>query len=176
MSDKQAGGVMKLNLGSGELRKEGHLSVDLYAKDVDQRVDLSKFPWPWADNSVDAVWMQSYLEHVEDLDATIWEVHRILKHGGTLTVRSPHAHGPVAHCYDHKQYFTHATLCSLGYRWDAPQPFETNYVRLLFVVGERVKHWRWIWGPVEWLANRSVWAWEFLRLPVCSIEWQGVKR
>ena len=46
---------MKLNLAGGDKLVDGYTTVDLYDGNADQRVDLSQFPWPWPDESVDAI-------------------------------------------------------------------------------------------------------------------------
>ena len=50
--------LIKLDLGCGNNRQQGFIGVDI-AKlpNVDQVVDLEKFPWPWKDESVeDTIW------------------------------------------------------------------------------------------------------------------------
>jgi SAM-dependent methyltransferase len=44
---------------------------------------------PLADNSVDHVLLFDVLEHIPDPERCLAEIHRVLKHGGTLTVQVP---------------------------------------------------------------------------------------
>ena len=44
---------LKLDLACGQNPKEGFEGVDLYGDKAAHKVDLLKFPWPWADASVD---------------------------------------------------------------------------------------------------------------------------
>jgi len=55
---------VKLDLGCGQHPKEGFDGVDLYATQAKHRVDLFKFPWPFADESVDEIHCSHFMEHV----------------------------------------------------------------------------------------------------------------
>ena len=102
--------LVKLDLAAGQRPREGFEGVDIWpgSKHV---VDLTKFPWPFADNSVDELHCSHYMEHipcreVEDRDlvypnigskligkdhlfAFIDECYRILKPGGDMTIIVP---------------------------------------------------------------------------------------
>lgn len=70
--------MLRLDLGAGAVREEGWTAVDLRAPKAD-RVDLLKFPWPWADESVDEARAIHFVEHVparevQPRDLTYWEV------------------------------------------------------------------------------------------------------
>jgi SAM-dependent methyltransferase len=54
----------KLDLGCGLNPKEGFEGVDLYGDKAKHKVDLFKFPWPFADDSVDEIHCSHFLEHV----------------------------------------------------------------------------------------------------------------
>ena len=70
----------------------GWLNVDRQSRiEPDAVVDLSKFPWPWADDSIDAIYSSHLLEHLPDTLATMRECHRILKVGGTMEAVVPFA-------------------------------------------------------------------------------------
>jgi predicted SAM-dependent methyltransferase len=55
---------VKLDLACGQSPREGFEGVDLYAVGAKHKVDLFKFPWPWADNSVDELASSHFLEHI----------------------------------------------------------------------------------------------------------------
>jgi len=108
--------AVKLDFGCGQHPKEGYEGVDLYAPNAQHKVDLWKFPLPWADNSVDEIYSSHFLEHlpmreVEERDlypeavgelrqellgkdflfAFIDECWRILKPGALMDIYVPNA-------------------------------------------------------------------------------------
>ena len=56
--------TLKLDLGCGQNPKEDFEGVDLYGDKAKHKVDLFKFPWPFADNSVDEIHASHFLEHI----------------------------------------------------------------------------------------------------------------
>lgn len=55
---------VKLDLGCGQHPREGFEGVDLYASVAKHKVDLFKFPWAFADNSVEEINASHLLEHI----------------------------------------------------------------------------------------------------------------
>jgi predicted SAM-dependent methyltransferase len=92
-----------LNLGCGTLHLPGFINVDCVASvNPDQVANLDEFPWPWANDSVDHIWADHCLEHLEDTVKVMEEVHRILKPGGTFEAKVP-----WGNCYYYFQDPTH---------------------------------------------------------------------
>lgn len=56
--------AVRLDLGSGERCREGFEGVDFFAPSAQHQVNLMKFPWPWADSSVDEIYCSHFLEHL----------------------------------------------------------------------------------------------------------------
>ena len=108
--------LLKLDLACGQTLKEGFEGVDRWAPDAQHKVDLWKFPYPWADSSVDEIFCSHFIEHIPDrpvelkdirdpndqvavdlfldqdmLFAFFDECHRILKPGAPMTVVCPNA-------------------------------------------------------------------------------------
>jgi len=80
----------KLNLGCGKDYKEGWINVDVSADfKVDLIADLSK-KFPFSDNSVDEIFASDILEHFikENGEEFLKECYRVLKIGGTITIRT----------------------------------------------------------------------------------------
>lgn len=60
----QAPKPVKLDLACGQLPTAGFEGVDLWWEGAQHRVDLWKFPWPWADSSVDELHCSHHIEHI----------------------------------------------------------------------------------------------------------------
>lgn len=59
---------VRLDFACGTQPKEGFEGVDLYAPLAPHKVDLFKFPFPWADNSVDEIHCSHFVEHLPARD------------------------------------------------------------------------------------------------------------
>lgn len=88
---------MKLDLGCSDRPQPGHLGVDI-CPPCDQIVDLSQYPWPWPDSSVDAVYAWDVFEHLPSKRSTMNELWRILIPGGQADVCVPTTRGAGADC------------------------------------------------------------------------------
>ena len=83
--------MIKLNVGCGADIRPGYVNLDyLPQPGVDLVHDLNRFPWPLEAESVEDIYASHVLEHVEDLIATMREIHRICAPGARLEVRVPH--------------------------------------------------------------------------------------
>ena len=165
---------VKLNLGGGNQKLDGYDNVDLFAENPEHRVDLTAFPWPFADKSVDAVAMLHFLEHVEDLERTILEVHRILKLGGEFWVLVPHQKHPAAYDISHRNHFTCSTFHTIAgqayYRFGGRRLFRTTFFKMPLV------SWRWLkWTPLDVISSRfPVFYEKFIPFAPANIEWKGI--
>lgn len=81
----------KLNLGAGKDIKEGYLNLDIVRlKGIDVVHDLNKFPYPFADNTFEVVHCASVLEHVDDFQRVMKEIHRICKNKAKVWIGVPY--------------------------------------------------------------------------------------
>jgi len=83
--------MQKLDLGCGVLKKEGYVSMDwdpAYKPDLVH--DLNVLPYPFERNSFDLVEAFHVLEHLDRPFDVMREIHRILKPGGRLIIKTPH--------------------------------------------------------------------------------------
>lgn len=81
--------MIKLNLGAGDTKLDGFISVDKYDKAADVQADLVELPYD--DDSVDQIVAYQVIEHVpywqeRDLFA---EMYRVLKPGRVAIVECP---------------------------------------------------------------------------------------
>jgi SAM-dependent methyltransferase len=164
-----------LNMGGGHEQLPGWQVVDLHSADPHLRIDLFNLPWPLESNSVDGIAMFHFLEHVPNLEATVVEVHRVLKGDGLFWVRVPHARHPAAYDISHRQFFTCTTFHTIAdkcyYRFGGKQIFRTEAFRM------QVLNFRWLrWTPLDWFASRFPVAYEkFCWIAPAEIEWRGRK-
>lgn len=80
---------LRLNLGAGEDRRDGYLSVDLRSDIADLLADVTRLPF--ADESVAEILASDLLEHFPATRTVqiLAEWHRVLVPGGKLTLRVP---------------------------------------------------------------------------------------
>ena len=80
---------LKLNLGAGNNRVEGFVSVDLYDEAADGRADIAELPF--GNNSVDEIVCYQVIEHVpyNKSQQIFEEMYRVLKPGGTARIETP---------------------------------------------------------------------------------------
>lgn len=81
----------KLHLGAGTRIKQGWINHDLVnLQGIDVVHDLTQFPWPWEDNSIDEVYAKDVLEHLPNIILTMEEIHRVCKSGGKVYIAVPY--------------------------------------------------------------------------------------
>lgn len=83
--------VVRIHLGCGTCRLAGYRHVDIVSlPGIDVIHDLNELPWPWLDESVDAIVAEDVIEHLEiDLIRFCDEAWRVLRPFGELFVRTP---------------------------------------------------------------------------------------
>ena len=80
-----------LDLGCGKKKRPGTIGVDHSDRhNADIIHDLNKFPYPFESSSVDYVYIDNCLEHLDSPMDVISEIHRILKPKGGLKVIVPY--------------------------------------------------------------------------------------
>lgn len=130
--------VLKLDLACGQTPAEGYEGVDLHAPSAQHKVDLTKYPWPWADNSVAELRCSHYIEHImmgyvtndgtpcleghpEAKDALFKffdECYRVLVPGGWLEIICPSARSERAfQDPTHRRFIVQATFAYLWAEW-----------------------------------------------------------
>ena len=164
---------MKLNLGCGDKKLEGFVNVDICGT-PDVATDLSVFPWPFESESADEIYSEHFLEHVKDFEATLFEIHRILKPNGVLHFKVPHFKSPFFPWHVHLQSFSGITctlLCKqLPYVFKGRHLFKDGAVKFNYPYFSKVKS-----RVFEKLANKNWMMWECIGLPVQEIEFWAHK-
>jgi len=81
--------MLKLNVGSGNDKKPGYVSIDLYNEKADLQAPAHCLPYP--DGSVDEVFSSHMIEHLtpQELELALKEWRRVLKPGAMLRIRCP---------------------------------------------------------------------------------------
>lgn len=112
-----------LNLGSGTAifaSEAGWLNLDKHhAPGVDVVADIEKGLWMLKENSFSLVWADNVLEHIDNLDKAIREIHRILKPGGILMARVPYGVSSLCDPY-HRRAFDKRTFYAFTPRLGEP--------------------------------------------------------
>lgn len=83
---------MKLNIGSNRRRVAGYTNLDgQKLGEVDIVHDLTKFPYPFEENSIEDILMIEVLEHItfRKTQEVLKELYRILKPEGRLYIQVP---------------------------------------------------------------------------------------
>lgn len=102
----------RLHLGCGKNYLVGWINCDkLPWLKTNMCFDLEKFPWPFEDNSVDEIFMDNVLEHLDDITATMNEFYRILKPNGVVCAIVPFGNSYWTMADPtHKHTFTEQTM------------------------------------------------------------------
>ena len=82
------GSVRILDLGCGTAKMAGAIGVDIVPlPGVDVVVDASELPYPFADNSFDAVYALDVIEHLPDTIGVMEEIYRIARPDARVFIR-----------------------------------------------------------------------------------------
>lgn len=71
---------------------------------ADVLADLDRFPYPFCDNSFDALQAIHVIEHLSDVVRALEEFHRLVRSGGRVTIVTPH-------------YTDFSSFCDPTHRW-----------------------------------------------------------
>lgn len=86
--------ALKLDIGSGRIRREGFIALDNSSSvSIDVRADLEK-GLPFPDDTFSEIWMNHVFEHLIDPVRSMDEVWRVCKDGATVEIRGPHFSSP----------------------------------------------------------------------------------
>ena len=101
---------MKLELGGGRKPKEGFKNLDII-KEADIVCDLELQRIPLADESVDEIYSNHTLEHIQNIIHVMNECWRVLRWGGMMEVKVPYYKSTIAWADPtHKRYWTEESI------------------------------------------------------------------
>ncbi|MCX5681064.1 MAG: class I SAM-dependent methyltransferase [Candidatus Omnitrophica bacterium] len=87
-----------LDIGCGRNKIEGAIGVDIdQNSQADIIHDLNCYPYPVEANSADEVYAKHIIEHLDDPQAFLQEIYRILKPAGKAFIETPHFSSYVAY-------------------------------------------------------------------------------
>jgi predicted SAM-dependent methyltransferase len=91
-----------LDMGCGDRKMRGAIGIDkAKLPGVDVVHDLNEFPYPFEDETFDEVYCYHVLEHLDDLNKVMEEIHRISKNHARIFIKVPH--------YSHKNAWVDPT-------------------------------------------------------------------
>src|SRR3954466_1196667 len=101
-----------LHLGAGKKHLPDAVNVDVVAStEPDLLFDLDQRPWPLPDNHFREVLAYDVIEHLDDIVATMEEIHRISVDGAVVKITVPHFSCANAFTdITHRHYFSAASF------------------------------------------------------------------
>src|SRR3989338_3739989 len=99
--------MRKLYLGCGNKKLPGYVNCDVSKEvDPDEVIYICELSKKFKKNSVDEIFTEHTLEHVESFEDAMKEMHKVLKKGGIAKIVVPYATIPSAFHPHHRWYFT----------------------------------------------------------------------
>jgi predicted SAM-dependent methyltransferase len=106
-----------LDLGCGKKKRTGSIGVDHSNRhNADIIHDLNLFPYPFESDSIDQVYLDNILEHLDKPMRVMEEVHRITKSGGAVKVIVPYFRSNWAHIDPTHQTFYTFEVHSISFK------------------------------------------------------------
>ena len=134
-----------LDLGCGMAKVNGAVGVDIVVlPGVDVIADLRKFPYPFADNSFDEVYMLDVIEHLPDTIRVMEEVYRIVRPNARVLIRVVNwNHRYTAMDPTHARAFTENTFDFFGKRVSRSYYTHARFSveRVDYIFDRRVQRW-----------------------------------
>jgi SAM-dependent methyltransferase len=105
-----------LDLGGGVHKVPGSICVDFDPRcGADVAHDLDSMPYPFQENSIDAIYMNHCIEHLKDPKGTLEECVRIARTGAVIYITVPHfTNGASFGDITHRRYFSYRAIPGLA--------------------------------------------------------------
>lgn len=148
-----------LDLGCGKKKRPNSIGVDYSDRhNADVIHDLNIFPYPFDSSSIDEVYMDNVLEHLDEPMRVMKEVHRICKPGAIVKVIVPYFRSVWAFIDPtHKTFYTVDSFAYYDPRHIICQRYDYVSTRLQvdkIVFNETLQDKRWTKKLMIKLANR----------------------
>lgn len=147
-----------LDLGCGTRKRLGAIGLDINPlSNADVIHDLASFPYPFADNSFDEVYVDNVLEHLDNVILTMEELHRISCDGAMVKIIVPYFRSRWAFIDPtHRRYFTADSFAYFDPNSAISHIYPYSPVRYIpekVIFNENI-HTGKGKGVVKWIANR----------------------
>ena len=123
-----------LDIGCGYNKVENSVGMDIAKlKGVDVVHDILNFPYPFNNNTFNAIYLRHVIEHfnIEEIKKVLSECYRILSDDGTLIISVPHAFSLAAYTdVTHKNFFT----------FNSGKFFDKNYSKSYYNINSNFKY------------------------------------
>ena len=143
-----------LDVGCGINKYPGSIGVDVNPNTrADVVCNLDHFPYPFRDDAFDHLRATHVIEHVSDVVKTMEEFHRLVRHGGTVYIATPHYTDFSSFCDPTHRWhlntfsFRYFGDNNAGYGYYSGARFQENFVRV-----KLLNLWRWL--GFQFLVNR----------------------
>jgi predicted SAM-dependent methyltransferase len=99
--------IVAIDIGCGRRRRPGVIGIDQFPMpSVDIVTDLERGLPFLQDSSVDLVYCDSFLEHVDNYVGLMRDIHRVCKPGALIRVNVPHFSNPYYYSdFTHRRFF-----------------------------------------------------------------------
>ena len=155
----------KLDLGCGVRKKPGFIGIDYMGETADINIDLATHPIPFPKDSVEEVWSNHFLEHldIEGVCKVMQEIHRVCKPNALVEIRVPHFSGLTNYYEFHKTSFRYNSFSEFivdgwgMFNFDTKFELLSTKINLVNRQSPKLRPYTWwhFWNyPMEWLVNK----------------------
>ena len=147
-----------LDLGCGKKKRSGSIGVDYSDRhNADIIHDLNMFPYPFDNDSIDEIYLDNVLEHLDKPMRVMEELHRITKLGGKIKIIVPYFRSAWAFIDPtHKHFFTVDSFAYYDPRHTICKRYEYTQARFLVekIIFNETLQSRWLKKLMVKLANK----------------------
>tara|TARA_R110002020_G_scaffold376130_3_gene587320 strand:+ start:38453 stop:39466 length:1014 start_codon:yes stop_codon:yes gene_type:complete len=134
---------LKVELGGGTRPyRNGYANIDI-VEGCDFEWNLDDTPYPFPDDSVDAVYSSHCLEHLECPHRTIHEIVRMCRIGAQVEIRVPHPVSHMAMCSGHKHVVSPLMV----------ENIDQHFPELYWKENKRLQLQSLTYGPTPWMGQ-----------------------